>query len=159
MKHLTPRFATGIRLIAVVSLAFFSLVSFAEKASASCGDYLLMGHGMSSHDQVSDRANAAGKKDYFGDLRWDFGFGPVNRPSAPKESSNPCASGRCHSVPPIPWSHDFSRSYLSKESGFDRAFVTDLAADFRLMWGRPSDRLLGDDPFLAIESPPPRRSA
>jgi hypothetical protein len=62
-------------------------------------------------------------------------------------------------VPPIPWSHDFSRGFLSKESGFDRVFVTDLARDFRLMWGRPSDRLLGDHPFLAIESPPPRRSA
>jgi hypothetical protein len=159
MKHLTPRFATGIRLIAAVSFAFLSLIWFAENAAASCGDYLLMGHGMSSHDQLSQRAKPSEKETHFGQWRWDFGFGPVQRPVAPKEPSNPCASGRCHSVPPIPWSHDFSRSFLSKESGFDREFVTDLARDYQLMWGRPSDRPLGDDPFLAIESPPPRRSA
>lgn len=159
MKHLTPRFAIGIRLIAAVSLACFTLVWCAENAAASCGDYLLMGHGMSSHDQVSQRTNFAGKEKYFGQWRWDFGFGPIQRPKAPKEPSNPCASGRCHSVPPIPWSHDFSRSFVSKESGFDRLFVTDSARDYRLMWGRPSDRPLGDDPFLAIDSPPPRRSA
>lgn len=159
MKQLTPRFATGIRLIAAVSLACLSLISFAENAAASCGDYLLMGHGMPSHDQVSERAKPAPKEPHFSQWRWDFGFGPVQRPVAPKEPSNPCASGRCHSVPPIPWSHDFSRSFLSKESGFDRVFFTDLADGFRLMWGRPSDRPLGDDPFLAIESPPPRHSA
>ncbi|HBJ37594.1 MAG TPA: hypothetical protein DDZ51_23130 [Planctomycetaceae bacterium] len=124
----------------------------AEKAEASCGDYLL--HGPVHSPATSDQP----------ELQINYGLGSssnqrtLDTDQSPTPVKSPCASGRCHSAPPHPPANSPTRAVYIKQPVVVDAFKSLNSDRDAVDWLYPADGLRPEGPSLAVDLPPPERA-
>ena len=135
------------------SIVLLSVGLTAEKANASCGDYLLHGpvHSPATGDHANQQHNHYGGGSSSDQQTSDTGQSP------PPSPSSPCANGRCHSAPPHPPANSPTRAVYIKQPVVVDAFASSDSDRDSIDWLFPADGLRPEGPSIAVDLPPPER--
>jgi hypothetical protein len=150
LRHGTRRLLVAAWLFAGLVLA--GAVFTAEKAVASCGDYLL-------HGPVN-----APETDAHQSLGHRFANDPFLNPHvmdtepSPQPPTSPCANGRCQSAPPHPPANSPTRAVYTKQPVVMDSLASVHSDPDPVDWLYPADGLRPEGPWIAVDLPPPKRA-
>lgn len=140
-RHDSRRIFVAAWLLA--GLVFTGAALTADKADASCGDYLL--HGPTDNSLATD-ANSL--LDHL----------PISGSPVPAPPTSPCANGRCQSAPVQPPANSPTRAvYVKQPVVLDSIGSLEREKD-ALSWLFPADGLRPEAPSIAVDLPPPKRA-
>lgn len=134
------------RCVAVAILLTAMVGGWQSRVDASCGDYLvdqIVGNSVASHD---------------GEQNWGLLQTMASDHHTPTGPSR-CRNGQCRSVP-LPAIPETPINPVVRESGFT-LLARDCHGDScdRGSWHRPLNCDAIAEPFLSVDTPPPRRSS
>jgi hypothetical protein len=151
MLHSPTRIAEARRFIAVLLFLCGVIMSGDESAWASCGDYLMTGHG---HSSAVDAHGFHGQQSTLGghfDPKTDVLGATADSPMP----ESPCASGRCQNAPIPILPEGPARGFVWKPFAMIVSIAWADRGESDRSWARAGDDHLAPSLFLAVELQPP----
>lgn len=145
------RFAETSRFIAASLFLCSVLMSGDEAAWASCGDYLMTGHG---HSNLVDVNGSHGQASTSGGY-FDPETGLRDATAETPRPESPCASGRCQNAPIPILPEGPVRGFVWKPSALIVGITTADRNECDRSWAREGDDQPAPSLFLPVELRPP----